>query len=96
MTSQGWKEFEVPGAPYFVMVDPARGVVGEGSAMTFSALEEFLDDSTSDQTWDRDRSRKSNADAERENRIDRELRDAGIRPGDPRLYPTPESTKDDQ
>ncbi len=91
MTSQGWEDFEVPGAPYFVMVDPGKGVIGEGSAMTFSALEEFLADSENDQTWDRKRAAKSNADAEREHRIDRELRDAGIEPGDPRLYPDPDS-----
>ncbi len=96
MTSQGWEDFDVPGAPYFVMVDPGKGVIGEGSAMTFSALEEFLADSVNDQTWDRKRADKSNADAERENRIDRELRDAGIEPGDPRLYPDPGTVEGSQ
>ena len=85
MSSSGWSDFEVPGAPYFVLMEPGTGrVIGEGSAMTYESLEEFLSDATNDQQWDLQTS--SRVDTE-ESRIDAELRRAGILPGDPRLYP---------
>jgi hypothetical protein len=84
MSSEAWSEFEVPGAPYFVLVDGERGVIGEGSAQTYEALEEFLTDSSNDARWDSQHSAGGE-----ESRIDRDLRDAGIEPGDPRLYPEP-------
>jgi len=85
MSSSGWTEFEVPGAPYFVLLESGTGrVIGEGSAMTFDSLEEFLTDATNDQRWDVETSRR---DVSEEDRIDTDLRRAGILPGDPRLYP---------
>lgn len=88
MSSDAWSEFEVPGAPYFVLIDTESGhIVGEGSAMTFDALEEFLRDSTNDRMWDtREGSRDDSADEE--SRIDADLREAGITPNDRRLYPS--------
>lgn len=96
MSSQAWSEFEVPGAPYFVLVEGGTGqIVGEGSAMTYEALEEFLRDSTNDRLWDR---RAGSAGAgptvEEESRIDAELREAGIEPNDPRLYPNRDDAAD--
>jgi hypothetical protein len=85
MSSTTWNEFEVPGAPYFALIEPTTGrVVGEGSAMTFESLEEFLSDATNDQQWDLQTSGRIESE---EDRIDAELRRAGIYPGDPRLYP---------
>lgn len=85
MSSSTWNEFEVPGAPYFVLLEPDTGrVVGEGSAMTFESLEEFLSDATNDQQWDLQTSQRVESE---ESRIDADLRRAGILPGDPRLYP---------
>lgn len=85
MSSSGWSDFEVPGAPYFVLIDPATGrVVGEGSAMSFESLEEFLTDATNDQRWDVE---TSSGIQDEEDRIDADLKAAGILPGDPRLYP---------
>lgn len=95
MTSEGWDAFEVPGAPYFVVIDPGRGVIGEGSAANFGALEEFLVDATNDSRWDRTKRRRAE-DMTREARIDTELRAAGIEPGDPRLYPESEIGQTDQ
>jgi hypothetical protein len=88
MSSQAWEEYEVPGAPYFVVTDPELGVVGEGSAETFEALLTFLHDSSNDRSWDQ---RFSDAESgpDRADRIDRDLRDAGIHPGDPRLHHNP-------
>lgn len=85
MSSSGWSDFEVPGAPYFVLLEPVSGrVIGEGSAMTYESLEEFLTDATNDQKWDLATSGTVNE----EDRIDAELKRAGILPGDPRLYHT--------
>ena len=89
MSSSAWEEFKVPGAPYFVLVDPGSGIVlGEGSASTFDALEEFLMDASNDQQWDRKRAKKHKSDAVREAKIDDELRASGLEPGDPRMYPS--------
>jgi hypothetical protein len=67
------------------LIEPTTGrVVGEGSAMTFESLEEFLSDATNDQQWDLQTSGRLESE---EDRIDAELRRAGILPGDPRLYP---------
>ncbi|HET9259013.1 MAG TPA: hypothetical protein VFP42_02665 [Acidimicrobiia bacterium] len=86
MSSSGWSDFEVPGAPYFALLEPGTGrVLGEGSAMTFESLEEFLTDATNDQKWDL---AHSDLPGDEENRIDAELKRAGILPGDPRLYHT--------
>ena len=85
MSSSAWSDFEVPGAPYFVLVEPATGrIVGEGSAMTYASLEEFLTDAGNDQRWDLEMSERSD---DEESRVDAELRKAGLVPGDPRLYP---------
>jgi hypothetical protein len=86
MSSTTWSEFEVPGAPYFVLLEAETGrVIGEGSAMTFESLGEFLSDATNDQKWDLQQT--SGGYASEEDRIDAELRRAGIYPGDPRLFP---------
>jgi hypothetical protein len=86
MSSTSWSEFEVPGAPYFALIEAETSrVVGEGSAMTFESLEEFLSDATNDQKWDLQTS--GGVGISEEDRIDAELRRAGILPGDPRLYP---------
>ncbi len=82
MSSEAWEAYGVPGAPYFVLTDPTDGIIGEGSAENFDALTTFLSDSSNDRQWDRDRV----SGADRADRIDRELRAAGIEPGDPRLH----------
>jgi len=83
MSSSAWSDFEVPGAPYFALVEAGtHRVVGEGSAMTFESLEEFLSDATNDQKWDL----QTSGYRSEEDRIDADLRRAGILPGDPRLY----------
>lgn len=95
MSSQAWSEFEVPGAPYFVLVEGDTGqVVGEGSATTYQALEEFLRDSTNDRLWDARSGSSPDSTAEEESRIDADLREAGIRPNDPRLYPNRDDAAD--
>ncbi len=87
MSSQAWADYDVPGAPYFVVVDPEQGIVGQGSASTFDALQQFLVDSTNDRRWDRTRGPRNEGFTESESRVDEELRRAGIEPGDKSLYP---------
>jgi hypothetical protein len=85
MSSSAWSEFEAPGAPYFILIEPGTSrVIGEGSAMTYESLVEFLTDATNDQKWDL---HVGGHEISEENRIDADLRQAGILPGDPRLYP---------
>ena len=87
MSSEAWDDYEVPGAPYFVLIGPGNdGIAGEGSAATFDSLEQFLADAVNDSRWDRDRATKHGADARREKRVDEDLKRAGLGPEDPRLY----------
>ncbi len=81
MSSTAWEDYGVPGAPFFVLVDPVEGVIGEGSTPTFEALAQFLNDSGNDRRWDREQNP-----ADEVTRVDSDLRNAGILPGDPRLY----------
>ena len=47
MSSQAWADYEVPGAPYFVLVDGAMR--GEGVATTWHALASLVGDAIEDQ-----------------------------------------------
>jgi hypothetical protein len=87
MTSEAWTDYEIPGAPYFVMVDQA--IRGEGVATTWRALASLVSDAIEDQ---RDAARASaGAGAitgeRRAERIDETFAAAGIGPGHPSLYP---------
>ncbi len=88
MSSEAWQAYEVPGAPYFVAVEPGSGaIVGQGSTTGVPSLTTFLSDSVGDQSWDR--ATRDKTDAERERLVDDELRRAGLEPGDPRLHHEP-------
>ncbi len=93
LSSAAWADYEVPGSPYFVLVDgPAGEVRGEGTGMSWEQVSNLLAQATDDLTYAgtqaNRRGSKADADAARESRIDRELLSAGLRPGDPSLYPT--------
>lgn len=81
MSSQAWADYEIPGAPYFVMVDQA--IRGEGVATTWPALASLVSDAIEDQ---RDAERPG-AGERRAERIDETFAAAGIGPGHPSLYP---------
>lgn len=87
MSSKAWQDFGVPGAPYFVLVNGGQ-LLGEGTAATVDALTQFLDDASGDLSWDKRRF-SDRTDRDREEIVDRELKEAGIEPGDPRLYHSP-------
>lgn len=98
LSSEAFDAYDVPGSPYFVQVHgPSGRVRGEGTGPDWDQVSSLLSQASGD---DRLHSAlagsqvaKPDADAEREARIDRELFDAGVAPGDPSLYrvdPTPE------
>jgi hypothetical protein len=47
MSSQAWADYEIPGAPYFVLVD--QMIRGEGVATTWHALASLVSDAIEDQ-----------------------------------------------
>ena len=95
MSDQAWNDYQVPGSPYFVLVDGATGsVAGEGSASTWDQLLRLMGEALDDtKTHKR---RKARADADREDVVDRELQAAGIHPGHPSLYPDQDQEDEEQ
>lgn len=92
MSSEAWEAYGVPGAPYFVQVDGRTGKVsGEGTAKTWDQVQQLLTRAATDDDVRADDGPAGpwTSDAEREVRIDRELENAGILPGDPRLFHQP-------
>jgi hypothetical protein len=78
MSSEAWDAYKVPQTPYFVYVDgPSGRIVGEGSAQTWPQVVSLWAQALDDGA---------------EARADRELLQAGIRPGHRSLYPTPSRT----
>jgi hypothetical protein len=75
MSSQAWEDYEVPGAPYFVLVD--GGVAGEGVATTWKALSSLVADARADVGVGTKRARE----------VDDVLAAGGIGPNHPSLYP---------
>jgi hypothetical protein len=75
MSSDAWANYDVPGSPYFVLVDGANArVEGEGTGASWEHIRNLIGRAAGD---------------EREVRIDRELLAHGIAPGDPLLYHDP-------
>jgi hypothetical protein len=88
MSSQAWLDYQVPGSPYFLLIEGGR-VTGEGSGSTWQQVRALLGQASDDNQVRR--SRKGAAvgmgGRDRADRIDRELAAAGILPGDPSLFP---------
>jgi hypothetical protein len=78
MSSRAWADYDVPGSPYFVLVDGVQArVQGEGTGLTWEQVRGLIDQAAADAI-----------DLRTEARIDRELLAHGIAPGDPSLYRT--------
>jgi len=91
MSTQAWNDYEVPMAPYFILVDGQQSaVVGEGAASSWKQLVDLMGQARADTAGPAAQRRPMNA-ADREARIDRELAAAGILPGDPSLVPDPDA-----
>jgi hypothetical protein len=91
MSTEAWLEYEVPGSPFFVLVDGASGSsVGQGVAPNVEQLLDLIRRGEYDRgghhgTSGRPSARRNGP--EREADADEVLQMAGIRPGDPSLYP---------
>jgi hypothetical protein len=82
LSTQAWIDYEVPAAPFFVLLDAERGRIGEGLAASMEQVLDLVRRADGDR-----RSATHRNGPEREDDIDRALLDAGIRPGDASLYP---------
>ncbi len=79
MSSAAWDDYDVPGSPYFVLVDGNTGrVEGEGTGANWPQVRNLILHARGDA--------EGLDGAAREARIDRELLAHGIGPGDPLLY----------
>ena len=77
MSSDAWTQYDVPGSPYFVLVDGERGAVeGAGTGLSWAQVRSMIEHAADDE-------------ATTERRIDRELLANGIEPGDESLFRTP-------
>ncbi len=88
-SSAAWSAYEVPGSPYVIHVDgPTGRVVGEGTGQTWEQVAGLLAEATGDLAYVEPGAgpRKASADRDRERDADAALLQAGIVPGDPRLY----------
>jgi hypothetical protein len=105
MSTDAWEDYGVPVAPYFVLVD-GDTVVGEGAAGSWQQVVDLLGRSLQDSGragWrpadgaSASRSRRALLTGrDRAERIDAELRDAGLVPGDLRLHHEPGSPVEDR
>ena len=86
MSTEAWHDYQVPGSPFFVLIDGASGrKVGQGVAGQVSQLVELVHRARID---DRASRVESGLDGpEREAAADQVLRTAGIHPGHASLYP---------
>jgi hypothetical protein len=72
MSSEAWRDYQVPGAPYFVLVDGS--IRGEGAATAWPALASLVRDALADEAATRPS-------------LDATFAAAGIGPDDQSLYP---------
>jgi hypothetical protein len=91
MSTEAWLDYQVPGSPFFVLVDGATGrKVGQGVASQVGQLAELVRRAEHDRGragGTRGRGEPSLAGPGREAAADEILAAAGILPGDPSLYP---------
>ena len=83
MSDEAWDGFKVPMTPYFMLVDGAGNVRGEGSATNMRHLLGLFQQS------DQDSSPVKLSTRDREEMTDTRLRESGIEPNDQSLYEDP-------
>jgi hypothetical protein len=94
MSTDAWNDYEVPGSPFFILVDGSSGRrIGEGVANHFHQVVELVRRAEADAqvftTGSTSRAFSEGLDGpQRELANDSELIAAGILPGDPSLYPS--------
>ena len=97
-STEAWDAYSIPVAPYFVLVDGRRGVVvGEGAANSWERVRTLLDRALADAGYASGQVRRRDLllGKARTERVDRDLLDAGLTPGDPRLFHPPAARDDD-
>jgi hypothetical protein len=100
MSSAAWSDYEVPGSPFFALVDGAAGIrVGEGVGAAWEQVADLVVRAEADASRGRPGGRigglgprpsgrgAGGGGGEREASNDLDLRTAGIHPGHPSLYP---------
>ncbi len=95
-SSAAWTNYQVPGSPYVISIDGSTGrIQGEGTGLNWEQVAGLLAQATGDRHFltgtEADTVRKPMSDVAREARVDQELLEAGILPGDPSLYPEQET-----
>lgn len=81
-SSAAWQDYEVPGSPYFVLIDGVRGrVIGAGTATAWPQVHGLLTQAVGDSEFD---------DGRQAGGVDAALAASGIGPGHPSLYPSPD------
>ncbi len=87
LSSEAWRDYEVPGSPYAVHVRNGQ-VLGEGTGARWQQVADLLARASGDLAWvdGAKRGRKARRDTVAERDADTALLDAGIRPGDDSLY----------
>ncbi len=94
-TTQAWEDYEVPVSPYFILVDgPSGTTLGEGAAGSWRQVASLLKQAVADAGLTTNPRRHGSTGREREQRADDELAAAGIHPGDPSLYPDPNTVEE--
>lgn len=99
-STSAWVDYDIPGSPYFVYVEGGR-VTGEGSATTWPQVRDLMAQGVADSEDARAAAGRTGPGAlvgeglgrgERDSlpRMDGELRAAGIAPGHPSLYESPD------
>ena len=88
LSSDAWRDYEVPGSPHAVLVEGRSGrVLGEGTGQSLRQVLHLLVRSTVDSgPVAAGSGERLSRDAQQEAAVDRALLAAGILPGDPRLY----------
>ena len=98
MSSDGMGRYDVPVAPFFVLIDGESGdVIGEGAASNWEQVQSLLHTALDDAGHARPQGQRQGGSRPasraptrlREARADRDLLAAGIGPGDPSLYTLP-------
>jgi hypothetical protein len=88
MSTAAWADYEVPGSPFFVLLDGATGTrVGEGVAQQLSQIADLVARAELDTRPPVTGAAVGMTGAEREAANDAQLQGAGIGPGHPSLYP---------
>jgi hypothetical protein len=93
MASAAWADYAVPGSPHFVLTDGAGGILGRGSALSWSQLETMVADARADARRAADPARTT---TERAARSQHALASSGIGPGHISLYPSTTGPPADQ